>query len=150
MRSCCNREDSDGRRTLLVVSALVFMAAPCQAIEIVCPARIFTTQILDKPEAGWQEFVRPDGEGGIAKYSYASGISIYSGAPVDIVELKPGSEVAGYPSWHFLKTSPEAPPIYMACQYFDTRIQFVKMLPPNLKRCTAKRGGSLQCELFGS
>jgi hypothetical protein len=62
--------------------------------------------------------------------------------------LMPDNEMARDPSWSFTKAPPGTPPLYMACNYFETRIQFVKVLPMNVRKCTAKRGGILQCDVF--
>lgn len=47
-----------------------------------------------------------------------------------------------------MKLPAGAPPLYMECHYDQTRIKFVRALPANAKKCTAKRGGVLQCDLF--
>jgi hypothetical protein len=136
--------------TRLAVALLVALsfAPPSGALEIICPERIVTTQSLDKQEVGWQDFVRPNGAEGADKHAYASGISMYSDHPKKLVELKPDNEMAKNPSWSFTKATPEAQPLYIACHYFETRIQFVKALPKNVKKCTSKRGGILQCDVF--
>lgn len=142
------RYSSKTNHFALVFGAILSLSAPSEALEITCPKKILTTQRLDKPEAGWQEFVRPNGDGKIDTYSYASGISIYLDDPKKIMELKPDNERTRYPSWSFTEAPPGTPPLYMACSYFETRIGFVKVLPINVKKCTAKRGGILQCDVF--
>jgi hypothetical protein len=123
-------------------------ALPSDALQLICPERIVTTQRLDKQEVGWQEFVRPNGDGGVDTYAYASGTSIYEDDPKKLFELKPDNETARDPSWSFVKAPPGTPPLYMVCHYFETRILFIKALPPNLKKCTSRRGGILQCDVF--
>jgi hypothetical protein len=135
-------------RISLVFGVIVSLSSPSEAVEFVCPKKILTTQRLDKSELGWTEFVRPDGDGKINTYSYVSGISIYWDDPKKIMELVPDNESAIDPSWSFKKAPPGTPPLYMACNYFQTRIGFVKALPINVKKCTAKRGGILQCDVF--
>jgi hypothetical protein len=142
------RYGSTMNRVAVLLGLSFFVASSCEALEIVCPEKILTSQRLDKQEAGWEAFVRPDGEGKVATYSYASGISVYSDDPKKIIELRPDRESAGEPSWSFSKAPPGTPPLYMACHYFDTRFQFIKALPANVKKCTAKRGGILQCDEF--
>ncbi|MGM9482869.1 STY0301 family protein [Roseateles sp. NT4] len=134
---------------LAVAFMTTFAFATCaEALEIRCPEKILTTQRLDKQEAGWQEFVRPNGDGGVDAYAYVSGISIYSDDPKLLQELKPDNETARDPSWSFIKPPPGTPPLHMACYYSQTRIEFVRALPANVKKCTAKRGGVLQCDVF--
>lgn len=99
-------------------------------------------------EVGWQEFVRPNADGKIDAYSYVSGISIYWDDPKKIMELRPDKDTSKDSSWSFKKVPPGTPPLYMACHYFETRIGFIKALPLNIKRCTAKRSGILRCEVF--
>ncbi|MBH9553070.1 STY0301 family protein [Inhella gelatinilytica] len=135
-------------RIAVTLGALQLAASTSHALDIVCPEKILTTQKLDGQAAGWKEFVRPNGKGSVDTYSYASGISIYYGDPEEIAELKPDSEMARNPSWSFVKAPPGTPLIYMACHYHETRIQFVRALPANVKKCTSKPGGLLQCELF--
>lgn len=134
-----------------IFSLLLSFASTSNALEIACPQKILTTQTLETQEAGWREFVRPDKldeNGNVNAYSHVSRISVYSDNPKKLVELKPDNELARDPTWSFLKASPDAPPLYMACNYFDTRIQFVRELPANVKKCVQKRGGVLQCEIF--
>jgi len=135
-------------RLAAVFMATFSFATLGEALEIRCPEKIQTTQRLDKQEAGWQEFVRPNGDGGVDAYAYVSGISIYDDDPKLLYELKPDNETARDPSWTFTKPAPGTPPLYMACHYAQTRIQFVRALPANVRKCTAKRDGVLQCDMF--
>ena len=132
----------------LVLSSTLFLSSPSEAIDIICPKKILTTQSLDKQELGWQEFVRPDADGKTDTFSYASGISIYWDDPKKIIELRPDKDTSNDPSWSFKKVPPGTPPLYMACHYFETRIGFIRALPSNVKKCTAMRGGILRCEVF--
>lgn len=136
------------KRFVIPFFICIVFASPGEALEVVCPERIETTQRLDKQQVGWKEFVRPNGDGSTDTYAYVSGISIYEDDPNKLFELKPDNEATREPSWSFIKAPPGAPPLHMACHYFETRIQFVRALPSNVKKCTAKRGGVLQCDVF--
>jgi len=137
-------------RSMIFFSAFFAVWNSASALDIACPEKIVTTQKLIGPAAGWKEFVRTDGEQKQRNYSYVSGIAIYDGDPREIVELKPDSEMANEASWSFIKPTTAGRPLYMACSYFDTRIQFIKTLPASVKKCTSKRGGILHCDEFKS
>lgn len=133
------------RVTALFVAALSF-ASPSEALEIICPEKILTAQKLDLQESGWQEFAASDGGGSVFAYSYVSGIAIYDSDPKNGYLLKEDKE--GVKIWTFIKAPPEAPPVYMACHYSQTRVRIARALPKNIKKCTAKRAGVLHCDVF--
>jgi hypothetical protein len=118
------------------------------ALEIRCPEKIVTTQTLVKQESGWQEFVRPTLSGANENnWSIPSRIALYDGNPKEIAELKP-DDSAKKSTWRFTEPSPANRPIYMSCVYSNTRIEFIKALPLNIKKCTETRAGVLRCEAF--
>ena len=127
---------------------LMFATANAMAVDIACPAKIETAQKLLKPVAGWQAFVRPIGDHKTVQWSRVARIDLYSGHPNEIAELKPDDENAPSPSWSFDRPAAVELPLWMSCVYFDTRIEFVKALPVNVRKCTAKRDGVLHCEEF--
>ena len=132
----------------VIFSLLLCFASTSNALEITCPQKILTTQKLDKQEAGWREFVRPSSDGKLNAYSHVSRISLYSDDPKKIAELKPDNDLASEPTWYFVKAPVDALPLFMACNYLDTRLQFVRELPANVKKCTQIRSGVLRCEMF--
>lgn len=135
-------------RSAIFFSAIFAISCSADALEISCPEKIVTTQKLVGRAKGWKEFVRPDGTLSRRNYSYVSGIGIYDGDPREIVELKPDDEMAKEETWSFNKPTSSKRPLYMACAYFETRVQFIRTLPPSVKKCTSKRGVVLQCEEF--
>jgi len=120
------------------------------ALEIRCPEKIITTQTLAKQESSWQEFVRPISLSGVDEnnWSRLSRISLYDGDPKDIAELKPDDESAQKSAWSFTEPSLANRPIYVSCVYSSTRIEFIKALPLNIKKCTEIQTGVLRCEEF--
>ncbi len=137
-------------RTSIIGFALLAVSIRVSALEIVCPEKIETAQQLMKSNVGWDQFVRPiDEKGTEPRWSYVVGISVYSGHPREIAELKPEFGKDSY-SWTFgFPATPELQ-IYMACIYLDTRLEFIKSLPLNVKKCTTnnEERGKLTCELF--
>ncbi len=135
-------------RASIIGFALLAVSIRASALEIVCPEKIETAQQLMKSNVGWDQFVRPiDEKGTEPRWSYVAGIRIYSGHPREIVELVPSN---GKDTWNFgFPATPELQ-IYMACGYFDTRLEFIKSLPLNVKKCTTnkEKRGTLHCELF--
>jgi len=135
-------------RKVVACTALLATSLNVAALDISCPEKITTSQELLKQASGWQQFVRPVKEGKTRQWSYVSGISLYTGDPKDIAQLKPDDEMAKDQSWSFSAPSSPERPLYMACVYFETRIQFVKALPLNVKKCTSIGEGVLRCEEF--
>jgi hypothetical protein len=133
---------------VLAGSVLVSMSMPSKAVELVCPEKIQTVQTSVGLAAGWKEFVRPDGSQVPGRYSLLAGIDLYDGDPAEIAQLRPDQESAHDSTWSFSQPAPPQRPLYMACVYFNTRIQVVKALPLNVKKCTTRRGGRLRCEEF--
>ena len=127
---------------LVAVSFSVF------AVDFQCPKKIVTSQKLVNQAAGWSEFMRPNGDGTVDNWAYVSGISLYSGDPNQIAELKPDDENSQLPYWTFGEPAKAEEPLYMSCFYHGTRIEFTKKLPLNVRKCTAHRDGVLRCEVF--
>jgi hypothetical protein len=123
------------------------MSSVASALDIVCPEKIVTSQVLVESIAGWEEFVRPGQEAKMGRWSRPSRIDLYYGDPKDIAQLAPDNEEDALASWTFSKSSTSERPIYMACVYSDTYVQFVKALPLNIKKCIANQG-VLNCEEF--
>jgi len=134
----------------LFVASFNVVLAPTNvaAFEVACPNKIVTSQKIVGGAPGWKEFVRPDGNAKLPRWSYVSGINLYSGDPKNIAQLKPDDENAKEASWSFSTPSSPDRPLYMACIYFDTRIQFIKALPLNVRKCTSSRERVLRCEEF--
>ena len=132
----------------LVCGALYAASLTATALEITCPEKITTSQKLIERAPGWKEFVRPDGDAKPRRWSHVSRIDLYDGDPKEIAQIKPDDEGAKEDSWRFSAPSPPLRPLYMACVYFDTRIQFIKELPLNVKKCTSSPEGVLRCEEF--
>ena len=134
----------------VLCGAFIAVSANAVALEIKCPEKIVTSQKIIEAAPGWKEFVRPDGDDAKPhRWSYVEGISLYSGDPTDIAQLKPDDENAQEDSWTFGAPSSPERPLYMACVYSNTRMQFVRALPLTVKKCTAGRGRVLRCEEWG-
>jgi hypothetical protein len=135
-------------RPALLCCGLFAASLDAAAFDIACPGKIVTSQKLMERAPGWKEFVRPDGGAKPRRWSRVSRIDLYDGDPKEIAQLKPDDEDAKEDSWSFNAPSPPERPLYMACVYFDTRIQFIKALPLNVRKCTSSREGILRCEEF--
>ncbi len=133
-------------RASLIGFGLLVVSIRVSALDIVCPEKIVTSQQLIESKIGWDQFVRPV-DGKEPRWSPIAGISLYSGHPSEIAELVPDN---GEDVWTFGASAPPEQPTYMACIYFNTRVQLIKSLPLNIKKCTKnkKERGTLRCELF--
>jgi hypothetical protein len=131
-------------RNVLLFIGLIGAPSAALALDIACPEKIVTTQVLGESVVGWKEFVRPGREAEKGHWSRPSRIDLYYGDPKDIAQLVPDNEED---IWTFSRPSTPERPIYMACVYSDTYVQFVKALPPNIKKCIANQG-VLDCEEF--
>lgn len=136
------RYGSNMRHSISAVFLCVLTPLSVRALDVACPAKIVTAERLAVREVGWTGFVDSDKSQG-----RVIGLSIYSGHPSDMAELKPDDEMAKEQRWTFGRASSDSQPIYMVCHYDATRVKFIKALPKAIGKCSIKRLGLLRCEI---
>ena len=81
-------------RKSVACAALFATSFDAAALDVSCPEKITTSQTLLKQESGWQQFIRPVEQGETRQWAYVSGISLYTGNPKELAQLKPDDETA--------------------------------------------------------
>ena len=129
----------------IIAVGLLAISRPVSALEFACPDTIMTSEQLDAEISGWSQFLRPGTGEKQHRSSPIAGIDLYDGDPNEIVQLVPDNQKD---TWTFTASANADRPLFMACVYLGTKVQLIKPLPMNIRKCTIRKKGVLNCELF--
>jgi hypothetical protein len=112
-----------------VFAFVALSALPAHAASITCPAQIQVREQADA-QTPWRPFIDK-----VNARHFLSHVDLYDGPPEGLAQLKPDNADTDDkdPSYWSVDASNT---LYVACNYQDTSVKYVRALPRAEKRCT--------------